>query len=191
MLAINTQLGEFTSQKDSSPAFRALTIQKKRLTDEYLLRELASGGFLPGYGFPTNVVSFDMLNIDELKRQEQRARYQQQASLGREDNKMRHRELPSRDAVTKLYVRCTGRRCRDGWTGAPRSAGITLNGMLPPPRVKSSKFESIRQAVRLYIAAQAEPSSRQTALARVRLVVRNCPQWVRIIHLYRASWLRC
>jgi hypothetical protein len=52
LLAVNAQLNAFTKQTDINPAFRALTIQKKRLTDEYLLRELASCGFLPGYGFP-------------------------------------------------------------------------------------------------------------------------------------------
>jgi len=30
----------------------------KRMEGEYLLGELSSRGFLPGYGFPTNVVPF-------------------------------------------------------------------------------------------------------------------------------------
>ncbi len=147
LLAVNTQLGEFTTQKDNSPAFRALTIQKKRLTDEYLLRELASGGFLPGYGFPTNIVSFDMLNVDELKRQEQKARYQQKTSLGREDNKMRHRELPSRDAVTALREYAPGAEVvMDGQVY--RSAGITLNWHAPASESQVKQIQSIRQAWR-------------------------------------------
>jgi hypothetical protein len=53
---VKTQLSNFDEKKQANePAFRALSIQVKRLTDEYLLRELASGGFLPGYGFPTNI----------------------------------------------------------------------------------------------------------------------------------------
>lgn len=147
LLAVNTQLQEFTSQKDISPAFRALTIQKKRLTDEYLLRELASGGFLPGYGFPTNIVSFDTLNVEEIKRQEQKARYLKQTSPGREDNKMRNRDLPSRDAVTALREYAPGAEVvMDGQVY--RSAGITLNWHAPASESQVKQIQSIRQAWR-------------------------------------------
>ena len=145
--AVNTQLNEFGSKKDVNPAYKALSIQKKRLTDEYLLRELASCGFLPGYGFPTNVVSFDTLNVDELKRQEQKERFRKQSSLSREDNKMRHRDLPSRDAVTALREYAPGADVvMDGQVY--RSAGITLNWHAPASESQVKQIQSIRQAWR-------------------------------------------
>lgn len=147
LLAVNSQLNEYSSQKDINPAFRALTIQKKRLTDEYLLRELASCGFLPGYGFPTNVVSFDTLNVDEIKRQELKDRHRKLTSLGREDNKMRHRDLPSRDAVTALREYAPGADVvMDGQVY--RSAGITLNWHAPASESQVKQIQSIRQAWR-------------------------------------------
>ena len=102
--AIDAQMTQFGSlQNDRNPAYRALSIQERRLTAEYLLRELASAGFLPGYGFPTNITSFDLLNMEELDRQKRHATAQ---PVCREDNKMRRRDLPSRDAVTALQGIC-------------------------------------------------------------------------------------
>ena len=134
-------------ETDINPAFRALTIQKTRLTDEYLLRELASCGFLPGYGFPTNIVSFDTLNVEELKRQEQKERNRKLGMGGREDNKMRHRDLPNRDAVTALREYAPGADVvMDGQVY--RSAGITLNWHAPASESHVKQIQSIRQAWR-------------------------------------------
>ncbi len=141
-LRIAAQLSAFDEKKHAKePAFRALAIQKKRLTDEYLLRELASGGFLPGYGFPTNVTSFDMLNMEALSQQKK-----MQGQAGREDNKMRNRDLPSRDAVTALREYAPGSDVViDGQVY--RSAGITLNWHAPAS-VDVKQIQSIRQAWR-------------------------------------------
>ena len=45
-----------TREGDSTPE-RAIGIQLERVRKEYLLSELATRHFLPGYGFPTGVVS--------------------------------------------------------------------------------------------------------------------------------------
>lgn len=140
-LAVKAQLRVFDDLNEQAqnrqPAFRALTIQAKRLTDEYLLRELASGGFLPGYGFPTNVTSFDTLNVEQLnahRRQE------------REDNRLLKRDLPSRDAVTALREYAPGSDVViDGQVY--RSAGVTLNWHAPAA-VDIKQIQSIRQAWR-------------------------------------------
>ncbi|MBK9199174.1 DEAD/DEAH box helicase [Candidatus Skiveiella danica] len=139
--AVKTQLSTFDEKKQQKePAFRALSIQAKRLTDEYLLRELASGGFLPGYGFPTNVTSFEMLNKEALDKQ----RYGK--DQGREDNKMRRRDLPSRDAVTALREYAPGADVViDGQVY--RSAGVTLNWHAPAS-IDIKQIQSIRQAWR-------------------------------------------
>jgi len=141
LAAIDEQLAEFGTQKESNPAFKALTIQRKRLTGEYLLRELASGGFLPGYGFPTNITSFDLLNMEELDRQ------RQTKGQGREDNKMRHRDLPSRDAITALREYAPGADVViDGLVY--QSAGITLNWHAPASESQVKEIQSIRQSWR-------------------------------------------
>lgn len=142
LAAIDEQLAEFGGQKESNPAFKALTIQRKRLTGEYLLRELASGGFLPGYGFPTNITSFDLLNMEELDRQKQN-----KGQGGREDNKMRHRDLPSRDAITALREYAPGADVViDGLVY--QSAGITLNWHAPASESQVKEIQSIRQSWR-------------------------------------------
>lgn len=139
--AVKAQLSTFDEKKQATePAFRALSIQAKRLTDEYLLRELASGGFLPGYGFPTNVTSFDTLNMELLDRQ------RRQKGLEREDNRMLKRDLPSRDAVTALREYSPGSDVViDGQVY--RSAGVTLNWHAPAS-FDLKQIQSIRQAWR-------------------------------------------
>lgn len=138
---VKAQLSTFDERKQSKePAFRALSIQAKRLTDEYLLRELASGGFLPGYGFPTNVTSFDTLNMELLDRQ------RRQKGQGREDNRMLKRDLPSRDAVTALREYSPGSDVViDGQVY--RSAGVTLNWHAPAS-FDVKQIQNIRQAWR-------------------------------------------
>lgn len=139
--AVMAQLSTFDEKKhQKEPAFRALSIQAKRLTDEYLLRELANAGFLPGYGFPTNVTSFDMFNREALVKQ----KYGR--DQGREDNKMHRRDLPSRDAVTALREYAPGADVViDGQVY--RSAGVTLNWHAPAS-IDIKQIQSIRQAWR-------------------------------------------
>jgi ATP-dependent helicase YprA (DUF1998 family) len=136
--SVTAQLSSFDDKKQAKePAFRALSIQAKRLTDEYLLRELAGGGFLPGYGFPTNVTSFDTLNKEQLDRQRRQER---------EDNRMLKRDLPSRDAVTALREYAPGADVViDGQVY--RSAGVTLNWHAPAS-FDIKQIQSIRQAWR-------------------------------------------
>ena len=62
-------------------------------TQEYLLRELASQGFLPGHGFPTHITAFDNLTVTEFKRNQQ----EQKEKPSREDNRFQRRELANRD----------------------------------------------------------------------------------------------
>lgn len=139
--AVKAQLSNFDEKKQAKePAFRALTIQARRLTDEYLLRELASGGFLPGYGFPTNITSFDTLNLEQLNK-ERNQKHQE-----REDNRLLKRDLPSRSAVTALREYAPGSDVViDGQVY--RSAGVTLNWHAPAS-FDVKQIQSIRQAWR-------------------------------------------
>ncbi len=140
--AIELQIKAFQgASKEKDPAYKALQMQRKRLTDEYLLRELASGGFLPGYGFPTDITSFETLTKDEIERNKTRNKDE------REDNRMRRRELPSRDTVTALREYAPGAEVViDGLVY--RSAGITLNWHVPASVQAVSEIQNIRQAWR-------------------------------------------
>lgn len=126
--------------REKEPAFKALTIQSKRLTGEYLLTELATEGFLPGYGFPTDIASFDNLTVDEIKANEALKEH-------REDNLMRRRDLASRDRVTALREYAPGAEVvMDGMVY--RSAGITLNWHAPADLRDISEIQNIRKAWR-------------------------------------------
>ena len=140
-LAASAQLSMFSgSALQAEPAAKALTIQMKRLTGEYLLTELATEGFLPGYGFPTDLASFDNLNIDQIKAQATRQGH-------REDNLMRRRDLATRDRVTALREYAPGADVvMDGMVY--RSAGITLNWHAPADNLDISEIQNIRRAWR-------------------------------------------
>jgi len=89
------------------------------LEKEYLLRELATQGYLPAYGFPSHIAAFDNLTVDQFKAEQKR-------KTGREDNRYQRRELASRDVVTALREYAPGAEVvMNGCVY--RSAGITLN----------------------------------------------------------------
>jgi len=50
---------DLVNAKENPARNRALENQIRRLTGEFLLGDLAGRGFLPAYGFPTDVVNFD------------------------------------------------------------------------------------------------------------------------------------
>ncbi len=142
--AINTQVSEL-SAKDSENKLpmRALEVQLTRLKSEYLLRELATSGVLPGYGFPTDITTFETLNKDSREIQRQRDK----SDAGREDNKFQRRELPSRDTVTALREYAPGASVViDGLVY--QSAGISLNWHAPATLNQVNELQNIRQAWR-------------------------------------------
>ena len=140
---IDSQMQGFQgANKEKEPAFKALSMQKRRLTDEYLLRELASCGFLPAYGFPTNLASFETLTCDEIQRNKSKGPRE-----GRIDNLFRRRELPSRGMVTAIREYAPGAEVViDGLVY--RSSGITLNWHAPATVDAINEIQNIRQAWR-------------------------------------------
>jgi len=140
--AIDTQIADLSgrTEEDLIP-LKALRVQRKRLTGEYLLRELASAGFLPGYGFPTDITTFETLNKDSKELQTLRE------TEGREDNRYQRRELPSRDTVTALREYAPGASVViDGLVY--ESAGITLNWHAPATLDEANELQNIRHAWR-------------------------------------------
>ncbi|MEM0514269.1 DEAD/DEAH box helicase [Pseudoalteromonas sp. YIC-827] len=114
---------EILSAQPETPYAYRLSIEKTRLGKEYLLRELASKSFLPGYGFPTDVVNFDNNNIEDFIRDKE----QKEAKKGdREDNVSRFRGLPSRNLAIAIREYAPGSEIvLDGRVF--RSGGVALH----------------------------------------------------------------
>ena len=130
------------SEEDKVP-MKALEIQLARIKGEYLLRELATSGVLPGYGFPTDITTFETLNKDSREIQLNKDRLLKD----REDNGFVRRELPSRDTVTALREYAPGASVViDGLVY--ESAGITLNWHAPASLDAVNEIQNIRRAWR-------------------------------------------
>ncbi|QUM81405.1 DEAD/DEAH box helicase [Moritella sp. 5] len=114
---------EKTKALKESPYEYRLKLELSRLTKEYLLRELASKSFLPGYGFPTDVVNFDNNNIEDYIREKNN---KSKNTKDREDNVSRVRGLPSRNLAVAIREYAPGAEIvLDGRVF--RSGGIALN----------------------------------------------------------------
>ncbi|WP_444927776.1 DEAD/DEAH box helicase [Microbulbifer sp. TRSA002] len=106
----------------SDEAYRkALTLELKRHEEEYLLRDLAARAYLPGYGFPTDVVNINTYNYEEF-----RNRKAKKTNASREDNIFCYKEKPSRglDVAIREYAP-GGEIVIDG--RVYRSAGVSLH----------------------------------------------------------------
>lgn len=101
------------------PYKRALALEQHRHANEYLLRHLASYAFLPGYGFPTNVVSLKTYNVEDFLNKKNK----QEDS--REDNIFDSKEMPSRSLNIAIREYAPGSQVViDG--RVYRSAGVSL-----------------------------------------------------------------
>lgn len=119
-------------------AFRAMEAQLSRIEKEYLLSELADRRYLPGYGFPTDIVSFDNRCMKTLKQQE---------GDKREDNRARYRSLASRDRITGLREYAPGAELvMDGLVY--KSSGITLNWHAPASAENVKELQLFKKAWR-------------------------------------------
>lgn len=126
---------------EDNPAHKAAKYQVGRMAGEYLLRELATQGFLPAYGFPTHIAAFDNMTISQAKKLKRE--YEQKKD--REDNSYRHRELASRDRVSALREYAPGAEIvMDGLVY--RSSGITLNWHAPANQQQAHEIQAIKYA---------------------------------------------
>src|SRR6266850_4971331 len=125
----------------NDPAIKAINFHKKRLADEYLLRELAAEGFLSSYGFPTFVASFDNTTVGRAMR------LPPNVVSGRDDNHFLRHDLASRDLVTALREYAPGSAVvMDGLVY--ESAGITLNWHIPANQQDANETQAIKFAWR-------------------------------------------
>ena len=125
-----------TREGNSKPE-QAIAIQLRRLRGEYLLGELANLGFLPGYGFPTDVVPFVTTTLENLNRSDN----------AREDNRSRRAGYPSRHLAIAIRDYAPGTdTVLDG--RVYRSGGVTLNWQMPAEAEAEPEIQNLRWAWR-------------------------------------------
>ena len=125
VLALRADAAEFSDHDEKVPAMLAITRQLQRLEGEYLLGELANRQFLPGYGFPNGIVSFNTLTADELNR------FRRRDGERREDLSGRRLGYPSRQMELAIREYAPGAEVTiDG--KVYESGGVTLNWHIPP-----------------------------------------------------------
>lgn len=129
-------------QPANDPARRAIDLQLRRLREEYLLRDLALRNFLPGYGFPTQVVPFVTTTAADLARTKRRME-----NGHREDNLARARQYPTRDLADALREYSPGSDVVvDGRVLV--SSGLTLNWKVPATDEPLQEVQALRHAWR-------------------------------------------
>lgn len=141
LLAEQDLIKQQNTNRGETPAGKGNQRQLRRLREEYLLRELAGRGFLPGYGFPTDVVCFVNLTIDMLKR----SRQQDEEEKHREEVFTFKQDYPSRELGTAIREFAPGAEIvLDG--RVYESAGVTLNWHMPPGIDNVSEIQALRFA---------------------------------------------
>ncbi len=116
-------LAEEHQAKPNSPYLKRLQVEKTRHCNEYLLRDLSARTFLPGYGFPTDVVNFDNFTIEDYMRENGT---KSKVRRDREDNVSRYKGLPSRNLSIAIREYAPGAEIvLDGRVF--RSAGVSLH----------------------------------------------------------------
>lgn len=140
---LEREADEIRKVSKDSTALIAIGKHISRLTDEYLLRDLSTRGYLPAYGFPTHIAAFDNLTRGKVASQKQGG------GSGRDDNRYRRREMPSRDLMTALREYAPGSEIvLDGLVY--KSAGITLNWHIPTDQQNAREIQNIRLAWRCH-----------------------------------------
>lgn len=116
-------LSEEKQAKSNSPYLKRIQIEKNRHCNEFLLRDLSARTFLPGYGFPTDVVNFDNFTIEDYIREKDA---NSKVRRDREDNVSRYKGLPSRNLSIAIREYAPGAEIvLDGRVF--RSAGVSLH----------------------------------------------------------------
>jgi len=121
---LKLEFSKVENMGESDPYMRKIRYDLKCIGEAYLLSELASNAFLPGYGFPTGIATFDHYSVADYKS----GKYVN--NKGRIDNQTRLRERPGRDMAVAIREYAPGADIvLDGLVY--RSAGILLNDFSP------------------------------------------------------------
>lgn len=127
--------GDVAGDTERAAANRARDLQRQRLERNFLLAELSGRGFLPSYGFPTDVVQF----VTETGA-ERDAREQEE---GETESRFTSRGFPSRPRDVAIFEYSPGRSIvLDGVVR--ESAGVTLNWLRPASVEGRREIQSLR-----------------------------------------------
>ncbi|ANO33131.1 helicase [Vibrio breoganii] len=137
-----------------SIAQAAVETQIQRLEGEFLLSELARKGFLPGYGFPTDVVALNNDNIESINRRKRaiQALKESKASANQQfehriDNLHSARDYPSRDLSVAIRDYAPGAEVvLDGQVY--KSSGVLLNWHSPASADQVKEIQALLWAWR-------------------------------------------
>ena len=134
-LAVMGDLPE--AERKILPEQKAVKHQLKRHDEEYLLRELAAGGFLPSHGFPLYVLPFVNTSVEQMQAEKE------QLLDDRDDSRFQLRSYPSRELATAIREYAPGNSVViDGLTYT--SQGLTLHWQLPPKDEGFQESQAIR-----------------------------------------------
>lgn len=126
---------DLASEGDLVAINKARELQRKRLERGYLLGELAARGFLPSYGFPTDVVQFVTETAGERDAKSDLEDDPRERSFGR--------GYPSRSREIGIYEYAPGRGIIvDGVVR--ECAGLTLNWQRPVDELGRREIQSLR-----------------------------------------------
>lgn len=118
----------------------AIQKQLTRLREEFLLKDLTARGFLPGHGFPTDIVPF----VNSTRELLQRA---MEKYPDREDSRNRWKAFPTRDAMLAIREYAPGAEIVvDGQVF--RSDGVSLIWKAPPNDEAARELQSFQIAWR-------------------------------------------
>lgn len=146
--------------KASDPARRAIEYQLKRMREEYLLRELALRNFLPGHGFPTQVVPLVTTTMDDINRNRQR-----NETPERDDSLSRSKGYPTRDLGQAIREYAPGSTVvLDG--RVLRVDGVTLNWKIPANDTQVREIQALRWAWRCQRCGAADRSSQRPQICQ-------------------------
>jgi ATP-dependent helicase YprA (DUF1998 family) len=138
---VREELAALANEKEKDPARRAVELRLQRLKEEYLLRELTVRNFLPGHGFPTNVVPFITTTVDDLERRRRRHGTESGPAFGLSQG------YPSRDLALALRDYAPGNTVvLDG--RVLESHGVTLNWHIPAGNAQVREIQALRWAWR-------------------------------------------
>jgi len=107
----------------NDPYLRKVQWELTKHQEEYLITELVRGGFLPGYGFPTDISTFNPFTVSDFIRNKQNGK-------DREEQLAIYKGMPSRDMAMALREYAPGAQVvLDGRVYT--SEGIVLHQQIP------------------------------------------------------------
>ncbi|MBY6093962.1 DEAD/DEAH box helicase [Ferrimonas balearica] len=138
------------SETALSTAQAAVESQIQRLEGEFLLSELARKGFLPGYGFPTDVVSLNTDNVTSINKRKAAIKNRLDgvdSKKSRQDNLYSAGGFPSRDLSVAIRDYAPGNEVViDG--RVYQSGGVLLNWHSPATADQVKEIQALRWAWR-------------------------------------------